>query len=799
MSSTTQPNESCKTTAAESHPFTHKNPQPQDQRDKSDLPTLEDLGAVVKRSLEFKKHAWSTVRFLPFPSLDEICPWHFRKYWSPYDGKKDAENLYEQFLELRKVLETFIELHDASGKASKALLSDVSEKSPISKEMRLQLREYIATGKIFQSMELLSKSTDFTYAFPISLMAGQMELAKLCLENGAQVCTGAWDTPLASIIGNKATASLMQAALWLNDAHMLGNLIEEGGDIHETANLGHSILIEAVRANSYNSVVLLLAHGASVKYEVSATVVTQNILLEALEAGNSRLFRLLIDHGFELTEDEIYGIDLGAHHLNLALVTTTRPIHETRNPLGIRKSDNPTAAERILLHAVKQGDLLQCIRILGKKALGTDKDVREIDVNWMQDDTTALIEAVRLGHRQIVRLLIQHGADVNIVTWNKKTALRMAAETGCESIIRFLLFHGADLAVTVLMLRLVDYEPRLSDRIDRLNKRWAFALEQNPHRAWHIAVNALHKLQIGAPPKDLNEVLLLVIFFKSIQGVIDTSNAINWVFLGGLGRPCWQLLFDSHGDGELMFRNAFMDIFNLDYQSSSQLSRTEEMSWTRQYALHIVIGAENLFYLREFAVWAQAFGNIMFECSSQSLVSDSEVESDDMRTFSAADPSLPAFGTDLSSQRLYSGSPSTFLVSEMLLDDDFEFAAPDVTDSQNTLVTAWPLPDQGSFNEGISQLSVPASPQPGNPIPADDAPLKSMVKKTFCDDCQQEFKTTSNYGKHRRGPRHQNVRHECKFGCGKDYLRNDTKMRHELKCKKRLGSPKMPHVTRKRR
>ncbi|KAK4169693.1 hypothetical protein QBC43DRAFT_306543 [Cladorrhinum sp. PSN259] len=56
----------------------------------------------------------------------------------------------------------------------------------------------------------------------------------------------------------------------------------------------------------------------------------------------------------------------------------------------------------------------------------------------------------------------------------------------------------------------------------------------------------------------------------------------------------------------------------------------------------------------------------------------------------------------------------------------------------------------------------------------------SSDKKTYCDECQRDFKTTSNYGKHRKGPKHDNKRYPCQIpGCGADFLRNDRRLWHE--------------------
>ncbi|CAG8256821.1 unnamed protein product [Penicillium olsonii] len=60
------------------------------------------------------------------------------------------------------------------------------------------------------------------------------------------------------------------------------------------------------------------------------------------------------------------------------------------------------------------------------------------------DNTTALIEACRVGRIEIVMLLLREGADVNAVDKHQLSALILAAAKGHVHIVRELLRHGAD-------------------------------------------------------------------------------------------------------------------------------------------------------------------------------------------------------------------------------------------------------------------------------------------------------------------------------------------------------------------
>ncbi len=64
------------------------------------------------------------------------------------------------------------------------------------------------------------------------------------------------------------------------------------------------------------------------------------------------------------------------------------------------------------------------------------------DVNYADNyGFTALMIAAEVGHTQIVEMLIEHGADVNYATNHGTTALELAADSGHidEDIVRVLI------------------------------------------------------------------------------------------------------------------------------------------------------------------------------------------------------------------------------------------------------------------------------------------------------------------------------------------------------------------------
>ena len=86
-----------------------------------------------------------------------------------------------------------------------------------------------------------------------------------------------------------------------------------------------------------------------------------------------------------------------------------------------------------LVQAAANGKIDEVRRLLEKKTNG----------NLSARIPEAFMWAVLLGHRDIVRLLLENGADVNLQNETGESALLFAVEKGNLDISRLLLEHGA--------------------------------------------------------------------------------------------------------------------------------------------------------------------------------------------------------------------------------------------------------------------------------------------------------------------------------------------------------------------
>lgn len=84
-----------------------------------------------------------------------------------------------------------------------------------------------------------------------------------------------------------------------------------------------------------------------------------------------------------------------------------------------------------LIEAARGGNIEEVKRAL----TNPETNINEVD----KHDSTALMYATESGHKDMVELLLDKGADPHIITWNDKTALRAAVTQGHTELIKLLL------------------------------------------------------------------------------------------------------------------------------------------------------------------------------------------------------------------------------------------------------------------------------------------------------------------------------------------------------------------------
>ncbi|KEK23330.1 ankyrin [Bacillus gaemokensis] len=187
----------------------------------------------------------------------------------------------------------------------------------------------------------------------------------------------------------------------LGDTETAMKLIKDGANINVTGDQGETPIMAATYHNHVETVKALIEAGADIELQDKKQ---DNPFLYASTEGYVDIVRLTIDAG-----------------------TNTREINRSGGTALI------PAAERGQIEVVKE--------LLNRT---------DIDVNYKNDlGWTALLEAIVLGngsenHKQIVQLLIGHGADVNMADREGVTPLQHAEKRGFKEIINMLKVAGAN-------------------------------------------------------------------------------------------------------------------------------------------------------------------------------------------------------------------------------------------------------------------------------------------------------------------------------------------------------------------
>ncbi|KAK6627845.1 hypothetical protein RUM44_010324 [Polyplax serrata] len=192
------------------------------------------------------------------------------------------------------------------------------------------------------------------------------------------------------------TRSLVEACTD-GDVSTVRKLLTEGKSVHETTEEGESLLSLACSAGYLELAQVLLAMHANVEDRGVKGDCTP--LMEAASAGHPDIVKLLINHGAEVNAQSCSG----------------------NTPLMYACSGGHEAVVRVLL----------------------ENEANVEDHN--ENGHTPLMEAASAGHVGVAKILLDHGAGINTHSNEfKESALTLACYKGHLDMVRFLLEAGAD-------------------------------------------------------------------------------------------------------------------------------------------------------------------------------------------------------------------------------------------------------------------------------------------------------------------------------------------------------------------
>ena len=288
-----------------------------------------------------------------------------------------------------------------------------------------------------------------------------LEIARRLLDRGADVNAKApWGTALTKACekGHLATASLLldrgaevnakdqngqtplMKAAEADHLHVVRLLLEKGADVNaKDESNGETSLNRAARKGHTAIAELLLNNGAGVN---ATDKRGETALMTAAESGQLKTAHLLLDRGAQLSVRDGEG--------RTALEHAARKNH--RRVVDFLMS---RGAKTNLAAAAMVGDTAQVQRFLKEGA----------DVNAKDDQgKTALILAVERGHLEVVKLLLENHADVN-VTASGETALDIAKREGSNEMYTVLRSNGAKTAEGLRILKYADKVLRRGDEL----------------------------------------------------------------------------------------------------------------------------------------------------------------------------------------------------------------------------------------------------------------------------------------------------------------------------------------------
>ena len=245
-------------------------------------------------------------------------------------------------------------------------------------------------------------------------------------------------------------------------------LVEKGAEINMTTKDRVTLLGLAAREGHFEVVKYLAENGAEINMTTKDGVTPLGL---AAREGHFKVVKYLAENGTEInmtTKDGVTPLGLAAREGHFEVVK-----YLAENGAEVDQADN--AGVTPLLRAAYCGHL-EVVEFLLKNGADINEDIIDEDRDIVKDrliiamhkgesdkverlckdyansnihGTSILELAVKIGREEIVKCLLDNGADVNKANSNGATPLHIAAQKGHPNIVRLLFDYGADSTVFI--------------------------------------------------------------------------------------------------------------------------------------------------------------------------------------------------------------------------------------------------------------------------------------------------------------------------------------------------------------
>ncbi len=292
----------------------------------------------------------------------------------------------------------------------------------------------------------------------------------------------------------KVAIKLLMIGLSLSNVLLLECMHVQG-----PANPANQELINAAENGNLEGVEAALSAGVDVNY---ADVHGNTALILAAAYGHTEMVRLLIEHGADVNRANNYGNTALTWAALYGYTEIARVLieHGARIPTGehLQRFALQLRARQVLsavfegnelAYAAARGDTKRVVELLSTLPQAQPLTINHQDGHGM----TALHWAAAQGHDDIIKLLLEFGANINLQNAQGDTPLHLAARNGNLSTVRLLLARGANVTMvnrqgqTPLVLAQQYHRSAIVDLLARQAGRAVFGRVSRAGRAGEFA------------------------------------------------------------------------------------------------------------------------------------------------------------------------------------------------------------------------------------------------------------------------------------------------------------------------